>query len=81
MSRLSESVLTLAKHLTTHSIATTINNYLSKIQGLPFGSYSKESACNAGDPASIPGLGRSPEEGKGNPIQYSGLENPMDRGV
>ena len=38
----------------------------------------KESACNAGDPGSIPGLGRSPGEGKGYPLQYSGLENSMD---
>ena len=41
---------------------------------------SKESACNAGDPSSIPGSGRSPGEGDGNPLQYSLLENPMDRG-
>ena len=39
----------------------------------------KESACNAGDPSSIPGLGRSPGEGNGSPLQYSCLENPMDR--
>ena len=39
------------------------------------------SACNAGDPGSIPGLGRSPGEGNGNPLQYSCLENPMDRGA
>ena len=39
----------------------------------------KESACNAGDPGLIPGLGISPEEGKGNPLQYSCLENTMDR--
>ena len=38
----------------------------------------KESASNAGDPGSIPGLGRSPREGNGNPLQYSFLENPMD---
>ena len=38
----------------------------------------KESACNAGDPGLIPGLGRSPVEGKGYPLQYSGLENSMD---
>ena len=38
----------------------------------------KASACNAGDPGSIPGLGRSPGEGNGNPVQYSCLENPMD---
>jgi len=40
----------------------------------------KASAYNAGDPSSIPGLGRSPGEGNGNPLQYSCLENPMDRG-
>ena len=39
------------------------------------------SACNAGDPGSIPGLGRSPGEGNGNALQYSCLENPMDRGA
>ena len=44
------------------------------------GSDSKESACNAGDLGSIPGLGRSPGEGDGNPLQYSCLENSMDRG-
>ena len=38
----------------------------------------KESACNAGDPGSIPELGRSPDEGNGNPLQYSYLENSMD---
>ena len=44
--------------------------------GFPDGSDSKESACNAGDLGLIPGLGRSPEEGHGNPLQYSCLENP-----
>ena len=43
--------------------------------------YGKESACNAGDPGSIPGLGRFLGEGNGNPLQYSCLENPMDRGA
>ena len=42
------------------------------------GSEGKVSACNAGDPGSIPGLGRSRGEGNGNPLQYSCLENPMD---
>ena len=42
---------------------------------------SKESACNAGDPVWIPGPGRSPGEGNGNPLQHSCLENPMDRGA
>ena len=45
--------------------------------GFPCGSASKESACNAGDLGSIPGLLRSPGEGKGYPLQYSGLENFM----
>ena len=45
------------------------------------GSDGKESACNAGDPGSIPGLERSPEEGNGNPLQYSCLENSLDKGV
>ena len=45
------------------------------------GSYSKVSACNAGDLGSIPGLGRSPGEGNGKPLQYSCLENPMDGGA
>ena len=44
-------------------------------------SVSKESACNAGDLGWIPGLGRSPGEGNGNPLQYSYLENPMDGGT
>ena len=48
---------------------------------LPGGSDGKEAACNAGDLSSIPGLGRSPGEGYGNPLQYSCLENSMDRGV
>ena len=47
----------------------------------PGGSDGKESACNAGDLGSIPGSGRSPGEGHGNPPQYSCLENPMDRGA
>ena len=42
------------------------------------GSDGKASACNVGDPGSIPGLGRSPGEGNGNPLQYSCLENSMD---
>ena len=47
----------------------------------PGSSDSKESACNVGDLGSIPGSGRSPGEGNGNSLQYSGLENPMDRGA
>ena len=46
--------------------------------GFPGVSVGKESACNAGDPGSVPGLGRSPGEGSGYPLQYSCLENSMD---
>ena len=46
--------------------------------GFPCGSTGKESSCNAGDLGSIPGLGRAPGEGKGYPLQHSGLENAMD---
>ena len=52
--------------------------YLFTYLGFPDSSTGKESACNAGDLGSIPGLGRSPGEGKGYPLQYSGLENSMD---
>ena len=50
-------------------------------RGFAGGSDSKESAFNAGDPGSIPGSGRSPGEGNDNPLQYSCLGNPMDRGA
>ena len=53
----------------------------SNILGLSWWLSGKESACNAGDPGSIPGSGRSPGEGIGNPLQYSCLENSMDRGA
>ena len=57
------------------SVFTELCNHY---QPLPGGSAGKESACNAGDPGSIPGLEISPEEEKGYPLQYSGLENSMD---
>ena len=50
----------------------------SSVLELPCGSAGKESACNTGDLGLIPGLGRSPGEGKGYPLRYSGLENYMD---
>ena len=59
------------------SITTGIRYTLNKILGFPCGSAGKESACNAGNLGSLPGLGRSPGEGKGYPLQYSGLENSM----
>ena len=49
--------------------------------GFPGGSDKKEFACNAGDTGLIPGLGRYPGGGNGKPLQYSCLENPMDRGA
>ena len=51
---------------------------LKQCSSSPCDSAGKESACNAGDLGSIPGLGRSPGEGEGYPLQYSGLENSMD---
>ena len=55
--------------------------HLYESRGLPRWFSGKEPACNAGDSESIPGLGRSPGEGNGNPLEYSCLENPMDRGA
>ena len=49
--------------------------------GFPGGSDGKASVYNVGDPGSVPGLGRSPGEGNGNPFRYYCLENPMDRGA
>ena len=51
------------------------------IQGFPGGSDGKEYACDAGDPGSVPELGRSPGGGNGNPLKYSCLKNPMDKGA
>ena len=52
--------------------------FSSPVEGFPSSSAGKEPACNAGDPSLIPGWGRSPGEGKGYPLQYSGLENSTD---
>ena len=51
------------------------------VSGFPGSSEGKESDCNAGDQGAIPGLGRSPGEGNGKPLQYSCLENSMDKGA
>ena len=61
-------------------------SWKGKLFGVPYtdfpgGSDSKASAYNAGDPGLIPGSGRSPGEGNDNPLQYSRLENPLDRGA
>ena len=55
--------------------------YVRMHGGFPGGSVGKESARNVGDPDSIPRSGRSPEEGNGNPLQHSCLENSMDGGA
>ena len=54
--------------------------FIKYYTGFPGGSAGRESTYNSGDPGSIAGSGRSPGEGNGNPLQYSCLENPMDRG-
>ena len=56
-------------------------NMATRKEGFPGGSVVKNPPANAGDLGSIPGLGRSPGEGNGNPLQYSHLENSMDRGA
>ena len=59
-----------------------IYTYICKeLRNFPGGSYSKASTHNAGDPGSIPQLEGSPGKGNGNPLQYSCMENPMDRGA
>ena len=63
------------------TIKATSATALALPAGFPGGSDSKESVCNAGDGSSLPGLGRSPGEGNGNPFHYSCLENSMDRGA
>ena len=61
--------------------ACLISTTPSSCPDFPGGSDGKASAYNTGDPGSIPGSGRSPEEGNGNPLQYSCLENPVDGGT
>ena len=58
-----------------------MNLFVGQQGGFPGGSDGKESACNDGDPGSVPGLGRSPGERNGCPLQYSCLEDSMDRGA
>ena len=68
--------LALPATLGSNNLATNTIN-----KDFPGGSDGKASVYNAGDPGSIPGSGRSPGEGNGNPLQYYCLENPMDRGA
>ena len=65
----------------SHPYMTTGKTIALTLWGFPGGSDGKASACNVEDPGSIPGLGRSPGEGNGNPLQYSCLENSMDGGA
>ena len=62
------------------AISRCFSMFCRTLKGFPGSSADTQSACNAGDPGSIPGLGRSFEGGNGNPVQYFYLENPMDRG-
>ena len=62
-------------------VLVSIEFKLNQVKGFPGGAEVKVSACNVGDLGSIPGLGRSPGEGNGNPLQYSCLENPTDGGA
>ena len=83
------TILSLFKHINKFYSLKTISIVFALIEitisivfGLfPGGSDGKASACNAGDLGSIPGMGRSPGEGNGKPLQNSCLENPMDRGA
>ena len=68
-------------HRVTRVRQELVTKLLSQFKGFAGGSDSKESTYNAGEPGSVPGLGRSPEEGNGNTPQYSCLQNSMDRGA
>ena len=69
------------KHIVKEKFYLSQNLLFWGVGGLPGISDGKESACNAGDLDLIPGLGKSPGEGNGYPLQYSCLENSMDRGA
>ena len=71
-------VLIKVKLLTPQRLGERGSFFLMNAPGFPCGSAGKESACNEGDLGLIPGLGRSPGEGKGYPLQFSGLENSKD---
>ena len=78
--------LSVASHILLWELGTSwVQNrslvFSSCLMDSSGGSDSKESACNAGDLGSISGLGRCPEKGNGSPLQYSCLENSMDRGA
>ena len=72
--------IALTRRTFVGKVMSLLFNMLSRLD-FPGGSDGKASAYNAGDLGSIPGSGRSPGEGNGNPLQYSCLENPMDGGA
>ena len=77
-------MLTLHVHISVtafSSLGTACLVAPARLEGFPSGSDTEEFACCVGDPASIPGLGRSHGEGNGNPLQYSCLEKSMNRGA
>ena len=76
---LKHTLKTCCLYIPVWKLSILLSNTL--IVGFPGGSDGKESACNAGDPGSIPRLGRSPGEENGNLLQYSCLENSMERGA
>ena len=71
----------MIKHYIAANFSLLHKVVMSKLWGFPGSSACKESTCNAGDSVLIPGLGRSPGEGNDNTLQYSCLENHMDRGA
>ena len=85
LSSLSNSCVGILTHSTSemwHYLEiTSLQMSFIKVRYFPGGSDGKASAYNEGDPGLIPGLGRSPGEGNGNPLQYSCLGNPIDRGA
>ena len=84
LSRIQDYCYHLSKfhmYVLVYCIGVFLSGLLHSVYILPGGSDGKASVYNAGDPGSIPGLGRSPGEGNGNPLQDYCLENPMDRGA
>ena len=74
--------LVLCRHILVYACHIySIHGIRSILDSFPYSSIGKESACSAGGLGLIPGLGRSPGEGNGNPLQYSCLENLLDRGA
>ena len=81
MDRMGIEISLLISFVLWNGLGLEIRGRLGQSLGSPGGSDSKESACNVGDLGSIPGLERSPGEGNGYPLQYSCLENSVDRGA